>query len=41
MTISSRIHPETDWMSCLEHAEKLGMGTREYELVKIDRLYAA
>ena len=20
------LHPETDWMSCLEHAEKLGMG---------------
>lgn len=30
-----RIHPDTDWMSCLEHAEKLGLGTREYELVKI------
>ena len=29
------LHPETDWMSCLEHAEKLGMGTREYELIKI------
>ena len=29
------IHPETDWMSCLEHAEKLGLGTREYELIKI------
>ena len=30
-----RMHPETDWMSCLEHAEKLGIGTREYELIKI------
>ena len=30
-----RIHPKTDWMSCLEHAEKLGLGTRDYELVKI------
>ena len=30
-----RIHPDTDWMSCLDHAEKLGLGTREYELVKI------
>ena len=29
------IHPDTDWMSCLEHAEKLGLGTREYELIKI------
>ena len=30
-----RIHPDTDWKSCLEHAEKLGLGTRDYELVKI------
>ncbi|MBQ0037069.1 MAG: DUF362 domain-containing protein [Clostridiales bacterium] len=30
-----RIHPETSWMSCLEHAEKIGIGTREYELIKI------
>lgn len=29
------IHPDTDWMSCLEHAEKIGLGTREYELIKI------
>ena len=28
-------HPDTDWQSCLEHAEKLGLGSREYELVKI------
>mgnify|MGYP004591895469 FL=1 len=30
-----RIHPDTDWHSCLEHGEKIGIGTREYELVKI------
>ena len=30
-----RIHPDTDWRSCLEHGEKLGIGTREYELIKI------
>ena len=30
-----RIHPDTCWMSCLEHAEKLGIGTSEYELIKI------
>ena len=30
-----RIHPHTDWRSCLEHAEKIGIGTREYELIKI------
>ena len=28
-------HPDTNWQSCLEHAEKLGLGSREYELVKI------
>ena len=28
-------HPETNWMSSIDHAEKLGMGTREYELIKI------
>lgn len=27
--------PETNWKSCLEHAEKLGIGTREYDLIKI------
>ena len=30
-----RIHPDTNWRSCLEHGEKLGLGTREYELIKI------
>ena len=30
-----RIHPHTDWRSCLEHAEKIGIGMREYELIKI------
>ena len=28
-------HPNTDWRACLEHAEKIGIGTREYELIKI------
>ena len=28
-------HPETDWRSCLEHAEKLGLGTRDYEMIKV------
>ena len=28
-------HPDTEWQVCLEHAEKLGLGTRAYELVKI------
>ena len=30
------VHPTTNWKSCLDHAEKLGIGTKEYELVKID-----
>jgi len=28
-------HPDTDWRVCLEHAEKLGLGTRDYELITI------
>ena len=28
-------HPETNWMSAIDHAEKLGLGTREYELIEI------
>ena len=30
-----RLHPDTNWRSCLEHGEKIGIGTREYELVRI------
>ena len=29
------LHGDTDWEVCLEHAEKLGLGQREYELVRI------
>ena len=29
------IHPDTCWQAGLEHGEKLGLGTRAYELVKI------
>ena len=29
------IHPDTCWQAGLEHGEKLGLGTREYELVNI------
>ena len=29
------VSPETNWKSCLEHAEKIGLGTREYELIEI------
>lgn len=27
--------PDTDWKVCLEHAEKIGLGSRDYELIKI------
>ena len=27
--------PESDWESCLVHAEKIGLGTREYELIPV------
>ncbi|MGI6175875.1 MAG: DUF362 domain-containing protein [Christensenellales bacterium] len=27
--------PVTDWTSCLEHAEKIGLGVRAYELIKV------
>ncbi|MBO5129755.1 MAG: DUF362 domain-containing protein [Oscillospiraceae bacterium] len=28
-------HPETNWMSAVEHAQKIGIGTMEYELIEI------
>lgn len=27
--------PESEWRTCLEHSEKIGIGTRQYELVTI------
>ena len=30
-----KAHPDTDWQVCLEHGEKLGLGTRNYQLIKI------
>ena len=29
------VHPDTDWAAGLDHAVKLGLGIREYELIKI------
>lgn len=29
------LHPNTNWQSGLKYAEEIGMGTREYELIKI------
>lgn len=28
-------HPDTNWEVCLEHAEKIGLGQRDYELIVI------
>ncbi len=28
-------HPETNWLSAIDHAEKLGIGTADYELIEI------
>jgi len=28
-------HPETNWRSCVEHAEKLGIGQQRYELIEV------
>lgn len=27
--------PESEWRSCLEHAEKIGLGSRDYELIRM------
>ena len=27
--------PESEWRTCLEHAEKIGLGTREYDLMTV------
>ena len=27
--------PESEWRSCLEHAEKIGLGSRDYELIRV------
>lgn len=29
------LHPDTNWQSCLQYAEKLDIGEREYELIKV------
>ncbi len=28
-------HPDTEWKSCIEHCEKIGVGNSEYELITI------
>lgn len=29
------VSPQSEWKTCLEHGEKLGMGTRQYELITV------
>ncbi len=29
------VHPDTNWKSCVEHAQKIGIGNQEYELIEI------
>jgi uncharacterized Fe-S center protein len=29
-------HPNTDWRACLQHAEEIGLGSRKYELIKME-----
>jgi len=29
------LHPETNWMASIDHAEKLGLGSRAYELIEM------
>ncbi|MDO3378914.1 DUF362 domain-containing protein [Geoalkalibacter halelectricus] len=31
------VHPEIDWEITLEHAEKIGLGRRDYELIRIEK----
>ena len=31
----NHMHPTTDWRGCLVHAEKIGVGTMDYELIEI------
>lgn len=30
-------HPDTDWRSCIAHAEKMGIGTADYELITLGK----
>jgi len=29
------IHPDTNWQSCLQHSQKIGLGSMEYELIEV------
>jgi uncharacterized Fe-S center protein len=29
------VHPDASWQTGLEHAEKIGLGSRKYDLVEV------
>ena len=29
------VHPNTDWMTGMDHGERIGLGKKEYELVRL------
>ncbi len=31
----TKVHPDTEWETCLKHSQEIGLGVREYELVEI------
>jgi len=31
----NKMHPSTNWLGCMEHAEKIGMGSMDYELIEV------
>ncbi len=31
----SALHPDSEWRACLKHAEKIGLGTTKYELIRV------
>ena len=33
--VFTNTNPESEWRSCLEHGERIGLGTREYELIRV------
>jgi uncharacterized Fe-S center protein len=30
------VHPNTSWRECRKHAEKIGYGTRDYDLIRME-----
>lgn len=36
--IFAKLHPTTNWRDCTEHGEKIGLGSSDYELVRMENL---